>query len=79
MARGLKNWIKEVGGIVISIAKTKALISCAVTAQRICFFVFAYAKSRFSHNEAHMTSSQFINVMHGVYFLQGIGIPQGVE
>ena len=63
-------------------AKTKALISCAVTAQRICFFVFVYAKSRFSHNEAHVTSSQFINVMHvmhGVYFLQGIGIPQGVE
>ena len=26
-----------------------------------------------------MTSSQFINVMHGIYFLQGIGIPQGVE
>ena len=24
-----------------------------------------------------MTYSQFINVMHGVYFLQGIGIPQG--
>ena len=32
------------------IAKTKALISCAVTAQLICVFVFAYAKSRFSHN-----------------------------
>ena len=27
--------------------KTKALISCAVTAQLICVFVFAYAKSRF--------------------------------
>ena len=24
-----------------------------------------------------MKFSQFINVMHGVYFLQGIGIPQG--
>ena len=34
-------------------AKTKALISCAVTAQLICVFVFAYAKSQFSHNEAH--------------------------
>ena len=32
--------------------KTKALISCAVTAQLICVFVFAYAKRRFSHNEA---------------------------
>ena len=36
------------------IVKTKALISCAVTAQLICIFVFAYAKSRFSHNEAHI-------------------------
>ena len=36
------------------VAKTKALISCAVTAQPICVFVFAYAKSRFSHNEAHI-------------------------
>ena len=32
------------------VAKTKALISCAVTAQLICVFVFAYAKSRLSHN-----------------------------
>ena len=36
-------------------AKTKALISFAVTAKLICVFVFAYAKSRFSHNEAHMS------------------------
>ena len=34
--------------------KTKALISCAVTAQLICVFVFAYAKSRFSHDEAQI-------------------------
>ena len=34
--------------------KTKALISCAVTAQLVCVFVFAYAKSRFSHNEAQI-------------------------
>ena len=40
---------------MIHVAKTKALISCAVTAQLICVYVFANAKSRFSHNEAHMT------------------------
>ena len=34
--------------------KTKALISFAVTAKLICFFVFAYAKSRFSHAAALM-------------------------
>ena len=38
------------------IAKTKALISFAVTAKLICVFVFAYAKSRISHDEAHIIS-----------------------
>ena len=33
-------------------AKTKALISCVATAQLICAFVFAYAKSRFFHDVA---------------------------
>ena len=36
------------------VAKTKALISCAVTAQLICVFVFAYAKSPFSHDATHL-------------------------
>ena len=35
-------------------AKTKALISIAVTAKLICVFVFAYAKNRFSHDEAQL-------------------------
>ena len=35
-------------------AKTKALISCAVIAQLICVFLFTYTKSQFSHNEAHI-------------------------
>ena len=38
--------------ICVHVAKTKALISFAVTANLICVFVFAYAKSWFSHNEA---------------------------
>ena len=37
----------------IRVAKTKALISFAVTAKLICVFVYAYAKSRFSHDAAH--------------------------
>ena len=41
----------------IRIAKTKAPISFALTAKMICVYVFAYAKSRFSHNEAH----KFVN------------------
>ena len=36
------------------VAKTKAQISFADTAKLICVFVFAYAKSRFSHNEAQI-------------------------
>ena len=37
----------------IYVAKTKALISFAVTTKLICVFVFTYAKSQFSHDEAH--------------------------
>ena len=36
------------------VAKTKALISCAVTAKLICAFVFAYADCWFSHAVAHI-------------------------
>ena len=32
------------------LAKIKVLISCAVTAQLICVFVYAYAKSMFLHD-----------------------------
>ena len=35
-------------------AKTKVLISFAVTAKLICVFVFAYANIRFSHVAAHI-------------------------
>ena len=38
----------------IYVAKTKALISFAVTAKLICVFVFAYAKCWFSHDAAHI-------------------------
>ena len=57
------RWL-EAGNFVFSkyrdctiyVAKTKALISFVVTAKLFCVFVFAYAKSRFSYNEAHMIS-----------------------
>ena len=38
------------------VAKTEVLISCAVPVQLICAFVFAYVKSRFSRNTAHLMS-----------------------
>ena len=39
----------------IRVAKTKALISFAVTAKLICAFVFAYANCWFSHEAAHIS------------------------
>ena len=36
------------------VAKTKSLISFAVTAKLICAFVFAYADCWFSHAAAHL-------------------------
>ena len=38
----------------IYVVKTKALISCAVTAQLICAFVFSYAEITFSHDAAQI-------------------------
>ena len=53
----------------IFVAKTKALISFAVTAKLICVFVFAYAKRWFSHDAAQMilatTEWGFIGVLYG--------------
>ena len=48
----------------IRVAKTKALISCTVTAQLICVFVFAYVKSRFSHDAAHSKFSNLFKYCH---------------
>ena len=39
---------------MIRVAKGKVLISCAVTAQLICNFVFAYRKIWFSHDSAQV-------------------------
>ena len=59
MARDLIFRFKKVEGGIFSIyvAKTKVLISCAVTAQLICVFVFAYAKCLFSHDTAHLVKT----------------------
>ena len=46
----------ESRGIALStcVAKTKVLISFALTAKLICVFVFAYAKCWFSHDAAQL-------------------------
>ena len=48
----------ESRGIILYGAKTKALINCAVTAQLICFFVFAFADCCFSGAVAHIKDSE---------------------
>ena len=48
------------------IAKTKALISFAVTAKLICVFVFAYAKCWFSHDAAQIKN----NIQHNFSIFQ---------
>ena len=45
VARGVKFGIKEDWDCTIYLAKTKALISCADTAQLICAFDFAYIQN----------------------------------
>ena len=47
----------------IHVVKTKAWISFAVTVKLICVFVFAYAKSRFSHNEDNIIAVDLIRCM----------------
>ena len=56
----------------IPVAKTKALISCAVTAQLICAFIFAYAKCWFSHDAAHMVFNEMYIItisIHVIFFV----------
>ena len=44
----------EVEGLYNLCGENKGADQCAVTAQLICGFVFAYAKSRFSHQAARI-------------------------
>ena len=50
---GFRKW----GNCTIRVAKTKALISFAVTANLICAFVFAFADCWFSHAAAHVVNN----------------------
>ena len=52
-------------------AKTKALISFAVTAKLICVFVFVYANIRFSHVAAQVLKSHVLNY----YFNLKVHVP----
>ena len=63
--RWLEAWnfgLRKYRDCTILVAKTKALISFAVTAKLICVFVFAYAERWFSHNAAHL-----LQAIHNAY------------
>ena len=51
-------------GCTSFVAKTTALISFAVTAELICVFVFAYAKSWFCHDVAHIENRNIRVLTH---------------
>ena len=59
-ARSLNFGFKKKRKCTIRVAKTKALISFAVTAKLICVFVFAYAYCWFSHEAAHLCSKHWL-------------------
>ena len=54
IARGLKFRILKVEGLYYLCGENKGAGQLLVTAKLICGFVFAYARSWFSHNEAHI-------------------------
>ena len=60
---------RKLRNCTICVAKTKALISFAVTAKLICVFDFAYANCWFSHEVAHLlirSYSGFLNMTKDV-------------
>ena len=71
-ARSLKVWILEEQGwdCPFCVAKTKMLISCAVTAHLICAVVFAYVKCLFSHDTAHFNNTK------AKYFLPVVSVDE---
>ena len=54
--RKRQEGFKKKRNCTIRVAKTKVLISFAVTAKLVCAFAFAYAKIRFSHDAAQIES-----------------------
>ena len=82
--RWLEAWnlvFRKKRDCTICVAKTKALISFAVTAKLICVFVFTFAKIRFSHVAgAHMSlvvRKPVFGLYNQVRHKQGFTIAEG--
>ena len=58
------------------VVKIKALLSCKVTGQLICAFVFAYAKSKFFHEVAHFAKVKSRFLLKQLTYLQVFTIVQ---
>ena len=58
--KALSFGFKKKRNHTIHVAKTKTRISCAVTAQLIYAFGFAYAKIKFSHDKAHIQTEHLV-------------------
>ena len=56
------------------VAKTKALISFAVTAKLICAFVFAYADCWFSHGAVHFLKGHCVFLGNACVFMETTNI-----
>ena len=56
MAEGLEFWISEVEGFYYLCSENKGADQLRPTTQLICTSVFAFAKSRFSHENAQQFS-----------------------
>ena len=55
MQTALLNYAKMMYGLsILTFSQQFIFANCAVTGQLICAFVFAYAKSRFSHDGAQV-------------------------
>ena len=77
VARGLKFQIYKVEGLYyLYVGKARALISFTVTPKLICIFVFAYAKSRFSHDAAQITYANSTGMLHVSILLSYLFISQ---
>ena len=62
----------------IHVAKSKALISFAVTAELVCPFVFAYADCWFSYVAATAHSDLYLDLESFLYENEGRAIPNSV-
>ena len=63
IARGFIIRVKKVKGLYSLYIEIKALITCEVTVQLICAFLFAYAKGRYSHYAAQIESCMHAHVL----------------